>query len=233
MSQPARRPPFSMREDIEKELWLLIDVDAIEPVKDEAAWPMGVSRASCTHATRQRKDLSVCRLPPEEITAQLEDVGFFSVGCIKLGYHQIQVDKASRLLIRSSLGKGAVERLRTANLRVHIKKCHLRQKMVKYFGHWLTAGDVTPSEDKHQAIADTPVVSAWRAKIPWDGHTSLPRFKFLKNLACWLFVVRICSWWLRYSCLKKFVFDYYVRSAFAKTLSLTTCSVRKPPNQLP
>ena len=38
VEQPARRPPFSVRDEIEKELKRLVDADVIEPVREASPW---------------------------------------------------------------------------------------------------------------------------------------------------------------------------------------------------
>ena len=38
VAQPARRPPFSAKEDIEKELERLVKADIIEPVREASPW---------------------------------------------------------------------------------------------------------------------------------------------------------------------------------------------------
>ena len=90
VTQPARRPPFSAKADIEKELHRLVAADVIEPVKQASAWvsPIVPVRKSsgilrlCVDYRELNK--SIVRehysLPTiEEITAELADAQVFSV----------------------------------------------------------------------------------------------------------------------------------------------------------
>ena len=109
VTQPARRPPFSAKADIEKELHRLVEADVIEPVKQASAWvsPIVPVRKSsgklrlCVDYRELNKSIVRERhsLPTiEEITAELADAQVFSVLDAESGFHQLLLDEDSRPL---------------------------------------------------------------------------------------------------------------------------------------
>ena len=90
VAQPARWPPFSVRDEIEKELKRLVDADVIESVREASPWvspivPVRKHNGSlwlCVDYRQLNKSIVRERhsLPTvEEITAQLEGATVFSV----------------------------------------------------------------------------------------------------------------------------------------------------------
>ena len=109
VAQPARRPPFSVRDEIEKELKRLVDADVIEPVRQASPWVSPIvpvrkhngSLRLCVDYRQLNKNIVRERhsLPTvEEITAQLEGATVFSVLDAESGFHQILLDDESRPL---------------------------------------------------------------------------------------------------------------------------------------
>ncbi|XP_065177704.1 uncharacterized protein K02A2.6-like [Sycon ciliatum] len=106
---PARRPPFSIKYEIETELQRLVDADIIKPVKEAAAWvsptvpvrkPSGKLRLCIDHRQLNKNVVRERHVLPtlDEITAQLDGAQVFSVLDSESGFHQIELDQESRPL---------------------------------------------------------------------------------------------------------------------------------------
>ncbi|XP_065195493.1 uncharacterized protein K02A2.6-like [Sycon ciliatum] len=109
LAQPPRRPAFSIRADIETELKRLTKLDIIEPVKEATPWvsplvpvrkPNGALRLCVDYrelnkrVTRERNVLPTV----DEITAQLDGAGVFSVLDAESGFHQLLLSEEARPL---------------------------------------------------------------------------------------------------------------------------------------
>ena len=109
LAQPARRPPFSAKDDIEKELERLVKAQIIEPVKEASAWvspivPVRKSNGKLRLCVDYRQ-LNKCivrerhSVPTvDEITAELEGATVFSVLDAESGFHQLLLDEESQPL---------------------------------------------------------------------------------------------------------------------------------------
>ena len=109
VAQPARRPPFSVKADIEKELARLAKADIIEPVKEASPWvslvvPVRKSNGTlrlpvCVDYRQLNKSIIRERhsLPTvDEITSELAGAQVFSVLDAKSGFHKLLLEEESR-----------------------------------------------------------------------------------------------------------------------------------------
>ena len=107
VAQPARRPPFSAKADIEKELARLAKADIIEPVKEASPWvspvvPVRKSNGTlrlCVDYRQLNKSIITERhsLPTvDEITSELAGAQVFSVLDAESGFHQLLLEEESR-----------------------------------------------------------------------------------------------------------------------------------------
>ena len=109
VAQPARRPPFSAKADIEHELHRLVKADIIEPVKEASGWVSPIVPVRKSNGTlrlcvdyrqlnksivRERRSLPTI----DEITAELAGAEVFSVLDAESGFHQLLLDDQSRPL---------------------------------------------------------------------------------------------------------------------------------------
>lgn len=53
--------------------------------------------------------------------------------------------------------ESVLKRLREANLTVTLSKCKFAQHIEKFLGHNVGSWEISPSEDKQQAIKDSPI----------------------------------------------------------------------------
>ena len=109
VAQPARRPPFSAKADIEHELHRLVKADIIEPVKEASGWvspivpvrePNGTLRLCVDYRQLNKSIVRERRSLPtiDEITAELAGAEVFSVLDAESGFHQLLLDDQSRPL---------------------------------------------------------------------------------------------------------------------------------------
>ena len=117
VASACRRQPFSVRDEISKELDRLCAADSIEPVKEATPWvsPIVPARKAngklrlCIdyrnlnkHVVRERYEIPTM----DEITAQIHGPAVFSVLDAESGFHQLALDVGSRPLTTFTTHKG-------------------------------------------------------------------------------------------------------------------------------
>eukprot|EP00731_Ephydatia_muelleri_P007839 Em0004g177a len=194
--QAVRRLPFAVRQEVAQQLKEMQDSNVIQPSNSPWASPIVLARKKdgtlrmCVDYRKLNSVTKPDKFPLPRIDDLLDQLGkskYFSTLDLAAGFWQIRMNKSSKEKTAFVTQNGLFEfqvmgRLRSANLKLKLTKCHFVRPRVEYLGHVISSEGLSPNPKQVAAVTNYPQPQSLTQVRQFLGLTSYYR-RFIGQFA--------------------------------------------------